>query len=123
LFAFAAPLGLFFGRLANFVNGELLGRIVAMPGEPGPWWSVRYPQELQTNHAPQLTADQQIQLYRLLDQVAPGWDEASGVGYESAIDRLIAVVQQGASGVARDLAPLLSARHPSQLYQAVAEGL
>lgn len=27
------PIGLFLGRIANFVNGELLGRIVAAPGE------------------------------------------------------------------------------------------
>ncbi|MCC6680040.1 MAG: prolipoprotein diacylglyceryl transferase [Phycisphaeraceae bacterium] len=42
LMAFAAPLGLFFGRIANFVNGELWGRAVSrdfplaviFPGDP-----------------------------------------------------------------------------------------
>lgn len=123
LVAFAAPMGLFFGRIANFINGELLGRIVAMPGEPGPWWSVRYPQELQTRHAPTLTPEQQSELYALLDRVAPAWDEPNGIGYAHAVDRLLAAVQSGAADVARDVAPLLSARHPSQLYQAAAEGL
>lgn len=31
LIACAAPIGLFFGRLANFINGELYGRITASP--------------------------------------------------------------------------------------------
>ncbi|WP_370337180.1 prolipoprotein diacylglyceryl transferase [Parvularcula marina] len=37
LFACAAPIGLFFGRIANFINGELYGR---------PWdgpWAVKFP--------------------------------------------------------------------------------
>lgn len=35
--ACATPIGLFFGRLANFVNGELFGRATAMP------WGVVFP--------------------------------------------------------------------------------
>ena len=27
----AVPLGLFFGRIANFINGELYGRATALP--------------------------------------------------------------------------------------------
>lgn len=122
LVTLAAPFGLFFGRLANFINGELLGRVVAPPGEPGPWWSVRFPQELLSGHAPQLTAEQQSQLLSLLDVVAPGWDQPGGVGYGGAVDRLISAVQSGVGDVGRELALLLAARHPSQLYQAVAEG-
>lgn len=118
----AAPAGLCFGRIANFINGELLGRIVARPGEPGPWWSVRFPQELLSGHAPELTPDQQSRLLALLDVVAPGWDQESGIGYVGAVDRLISAVQSGAGDVARELATLLAARHPSQLYQAIAEG-
>ncbi|MAO21117.1 MAG: hypothetical protein CMJ25_10240, partial [Phycisphaerae bacterium] len=41
--AMITPLGLLFGRLANFVNAELLGAVVAKPGEHAPWWAVRYP--------------------------------------------------------------------------------
>jgi phosphatidylglycerol:prolipoprotein diacylglycerol transferase len=118
LVALAAPAGLFFGRLANFINGELLGRVVAPPGEPAPSWAVRYPQELLTGHAPELTLGQQAELARLASDVAPGAD--------TAYAKLVAVVdavQSGAPGVAERLAPLLAARHPSQLYQAAAEGL
>lgn len=118
----ATPVGMFFGRVANFINGELLGRIVAMPGESAPWWSVRFPQELLTGYAPLLSTDQATKLTALLDRAAPGWSDAGGVGYRQAVERLIDVVQSGVDGFARELAPLLSARHPSQLYQALAEG-
>lgn len=37
LVAVAAPIGLFFGRLANFINGELYGRITDVP------WAVEFP--------------------------------------------------------------------------------
>lgn len=37
LLACATPIGLFFGRIANFINGELYGRTTDMP------WAVRFP--------------------------------------------------------------------------------
>ena len=36
--ACAAPIGIFFGRIANFINGELYGKISTLP------WSVIFPQ-------------------------------------------------------------------------------
>ena len=35
-----APMGLFFGRCANFINGELYGRITSVP------WAMQFPKEL-----------------------------------------------------------------------------
>ena len=35
--AAAAPIGLFFGRIANFINGELYGRVTTAP------WGIRFP--------------------------------------------------------------------------------
>ncbi len=120
--AIAAPIGLFFGRMANFINGELLGRIVAAPGEPGPWWSVRFPQELLSGYAPQLTSEQWAKLSALLDRAMPGWSTLGDKGYQHAVANMIDSVQSGVGDYAKELAPLLSARHPSQLYQAFAEG-
>jgi phosphatidylglycerol:prolipoprotein diacylglycerol transferase len=37
LVAAAAPIGLFFGRIANFINGELWGRVTDVP------WAVLFP--------------------------------------------------------------------------------
>jgi len=47
--AFITPPGLMFGRLANWVNGELPGKALpgAMQAAP-PWWSVKYPEEALT---------------------------------------------------------------------------
>ncbi|MBL8746244.1 MAG: prolipoprotein diacylglyceryl transferase [Phycisphaerae bacterium] len=116
--ALVAPVGIFFGRIANFVNGELLGRIVARPGEPAPWWAVKFPQELTEGHAPALDTDQSLRLAELASKVMkPGDDDWT------ALHRLVEAVQSGDAGIARDLEPLISARHPSQLYQAVAEGV
>lgn len=111
--ALASPIGLFFGRCANFVNGELLGRIVAAPGTPGPWWSVQFPQELLSVKAPVLSSGQGRQLHALAESAAPG--RPFGVQLEILVDKAAAYAEQ--------LRPLLSSRHPSQLYQATAEGL
>lgn len=110
--------GLMLGRLANFINGELLGRIAAMPGEPAPWWAVKFPTELGTKHAPTLTPEQGLKLTQLLKSVQVG-DEPEA----ASIDRLIAKIQSGSRELALQLEPLLAARHPSQLYQAACEGL
>ncbi len=118
IFTMLAPFGLFFGRLANFINGELLGRIVAMPGEPAPWWAVKFPQELLESNAPPLSAAQQVQLDALVESVG-----RPGEPYLAGVERLIEAVQRGDKAIAGQLAPLISARHPSQLYQAAAEGV
>ncbi len=131
MLALLAPVGLLLGRFANFVNGELLGKIVALPGQPGPWWSVRFPQELlgwnwiktddgprlmreASSHAPDLSPQQIEALDRLVMSVK--------AASETWHDGLKYVVTH-ASRYREQLEPLLSARHPSQVYQALAEGL
>lgn len=120
--------GLFFGRIANFVNGELLGKIVAMPGQPAPWWAVQFPQEMfsasmdKGGHRPPLTAEQAIALQRLIDahRGSAGTDEQA---FQRVIDLLHKGPAETSRRIAEQLAPLISARHPSQLYQAFAEGI
>ncbi|HZW10883.1 MAG TPA: prolipoprotein diacylglyceryl transferase [Phycisphaerales bacterium] len=116
-----APIGLFLGRLANFVNGELLGRVVASPGEPAPWWAVRFPQEVVSGHQSFRTDAQERALDGLVrGQMLP--EEA----WAHAYDRIVDTIQGGgAEGrrLAAELAPLLSARYPSQLLQAAGEGI
>lgn len=124
LCAFACTIGLGLGRVANFINGELLGKIVAAPGEPAPWWSVKFPQELLDGHAPELTPEQQVKLDELIKSVGPIATRDERV---DSIARMIEAVQhsgtQTATRLAKDLPALLSARHPSQLYQAFFEGV
>ncbi len=40
-----APIGLFFGRLANFINGELWGRVIDPAHAPA--WAMQFPKELE----------------------------------------------------------------------------
>lgn len=48
LCAIAAPIGLFFGRIANFINAELYGRVTDVP------WAVIFPEERAPRHPSQL---------------------------------------------------------------------
>lgn len=116
------PIGFFFGRIANYVNGELLGKVIAPPGQPGPWFSVRFPQELlgwssaqsHARHTPELS---EVQHDRLITLVADSMKPSDT--WSSALERIVARAAQH-----RDqLEPLLAARHPSQLYAALLEGL
>ncbi len=118
-------IGYTLGRLANFVNGELLGRIISAPGLPAPWWAVRYPQEMLTKHRPQLTPVQQTRLdFLVQEHMLPNerYIEVYDQMYLQAYHRVMESVISGATGVRERLEPLLSARHPSQLYQSL-EGL
>lgn len=128
LVAFVAPAGLMLGRIANFINGELLGKVAAQPGTDGPWWSVRFPQEIvhfphtqQLPNSIEYTPDQISRLEALLSRfgaVTHGWDGAR--------ERLLDAVHHSSgpehARLLADLAPLLTSRHPSQLYQAFVEG-
>ncbi|MCC5823599.1 MAG: prolipoprotein diacylglyceryl transferase [Phycisphaerales bacterium] len=118
--ALIAPVGLMFGRLANFINGELLGKIVAAPGQTAPWWAVRYPQEVLTEP------------YQRLVQTPEHWAAIERLGRESALpgedwergfDRLLTALQRGDAAAHAAIEPLISTRHPTQLYQALIEGV
>jgi phosphatidylglycerol---prolipoprotein diacylglyceryl transferase len=92
--ALVIPFGLLFGRLANFINGELFGR-VASPDVP---WGMRFP----------------------TDPVALRLLNADRLGLR---ERELAIEQAYETGYwdsIRDQVPL---RHPSQLYEALLEGL
>lgn len=121
LIAFIAPVGLMLGRIANFVNGELLGRVVAKPGAPSPWWAVQFPQEILSGHPVEYTAEQSRQLDQILGRFGLGTVPEGRV-----LDRLLDAIHHGSAtaqaALKAELIPLLSARHASQLYQAFAEG-
>ncbi|MCC6676244.1 MAG: prolipoprotein diacylglyceryl transferase [Phycisphaerales bacterium] len=118
--ALACPIGLGLGRVANFINGELLGRIVAGPGEPAPWWAVKFPQELLGELRPdELTPAREAVLARLVPGVTSIDDRAWYAGVKALVDRL----QHGSAEAAAILDPVLNSRHPSQLYQAFTDGV
>lgn len=126
LFAFGAPLGLFFGRIANFINGELFGR--AAP-ESLPW-AVKFPQEMgdwsldewreRIYHTHEAAS---MALANHIDAQEPGPGEVVPEDLPRYVDRLIAWIQAGDDQVKALVEQMLTPRHPSQLYGAVAEGL
>lgn len=132
LAAAVAPIGLMCGRLANFVNGELLGRIVAGPvqvGEDGPvdaapWWAVRFPQEIidrwgtsEITEANVRGAAEAMGMSHL-ELIYPEGQQRFFEGYHQLVESLRAGSQEAANAMPF----FLNARHPSQLYQAAVEG-
>jgi phosphatidylglycerol:prolipoprotein diacylglycerol transferase len=125
--ALVCPVGLGLGRVANFVNGELLGKIAAPAGTEGPWWSVQYPQELEwflVDPASGATSPDPSRLVQTPEQ----WGRIVALAREAApraateADAVHGLIARAPQYVER-LRPLVSARHASQLYQAAAEGL
>ncbi len=127
----AAPIGLMCGRLANFVNGELLGKVVASPpyeeGTTLPWWSVQFPQEILARTGTGEVSDRQMQLaaeavgMSYLELLTPEGMER----FQAAYQDMLADLRGGgptAAQASNFMETFLNARHPSQLYQAVAEG-
>lgn len=97
------PLGLFFGRLANFINGELYGRLTNVS------WAMLFPKEL-LDPKNAAEADRALTAARQIDPrlTSP----------EAIVQSIHA---QPALGEA--LRPILTPRHPSQIYEALLEGL
>lgn len=104
-----APLGLMFGRLANFINGELYGRAA---GEGVPW-AMKFPMSLVEEGR-----DVQDAAWQACTTVDPGLLPAAEVGY---LGGLVQVARENEE-VSRALGEFLTARHPSQLYEAALEG-
>ena len=96
-----APLGLFFGRCANFINGELYGRAANVA------WAVQFPKELLDHPA---EADRAI---AACAQIDPSLTTPEAI--VSAVHRQ--------SQVKEVLRTILTPRHPSQLYEALFEGV
>jgi phosphatidylglycerol:prolipoprotein diacylglycerol transferase len=128
LVALCGPVGIFFGRLANFVNGELVGR----PAGPEVTWAVKFPQDIF-----QWSSDTQklVSLTTVVEKVGitkDQWlewidkiriDANSRHAINSALEKIVDGIQNGNTAAKEAIAPLLEARHPSQLYGALGEGL
>ena len=113
LVAFAAPLGLFFGRIANFINGELIGR----PCSPNLPWAVKFPHEMYTWSHEQLT-----HIFRIIDGKSL-LSNALPLNLDYRLSQVIDQIQMGNKELTTIIEPLLTPRHPSQIYQALLEGL
>jgi phosphatidylglycerol---prolipoprotein diacylglyceryl transferase len=90
-----APLGILTGRIANFINGELFGRVTSVP------WAVKFPTEV--HHS---SFAQAVKFERF-----PQHSQEIMAFYEAHV------------GPREELVVMLNPRHPSQLYEALGEGL
>ena len=109
--AIVSPIGLFFGRVANFINGELWGKITDS------WCSVKFPTELRSSPG------------ELLYRAHSAAEQAAGVQVSTYMqsgqdywDALMQLCREHPAAL-QALAEYLPARYPSQLFEALGEGL
>lgn len=100
------PLGLFFGRAANFINGELYGRVAH-----GVAWAVKFPLSLD-----QEPAEVQAAAWQACVQIEPSLADAK------TLDPLISAARHNPQ-LSETLGQFLEPRHPSQIYEGLLEGL
>lgn len=129
LVAVSGPMGVFFGRIANFINGELVGR----PCDPSFPLAVKFPQDiylwpsLEFNKLEGLTSVvekvgvTQDQWLELLGKFR--FDSNAHEQVYAILTKIINQIQSGNLAAKEAIAPLLTARYPSQLFAAVGEGL
>ncbi len=113
--AIVAPIGLCFGRIANFINGELYGRVA----DAGNAIAMKFPLELYS-----LTAAQRQEAYAAVLRVSPEPIPAfiPGDPSYSPWHRIIELCQSS-DAVRETLGQFLTPRYPSQLFEAAGEGL
>lgn len=112
LMAFGGPLGLFFGRIANFINGELFGR--ACPRDFP--LAVQFPQEIAETWTPEQVAD--------LRQFALDQGEVySETQFHALYESTLAHVQAGDAVWVEQMSQMLTPRYPSQLFAGLTEGV
>ena len=127
LCVFGGSIGFFFGRIANFINGELYGRIAP----EGTSWAVKFPSEIfswgiKEKANLEALAPAVEKLGRVSSDEWLSWvnrfDGASQQAMAQVKELLVAATQNGNQEVIAALGPALNARYPSQLIQAGLEG-
>ncbi len=97
----AAPIGLFFGRCANFVNGELYGRPTNVS------WAMQFPKEMLEDST---VSDRAIAAVQKIDPSVADPEQVMQAARHHPI-------------LTDALRSILTPRHPSQLYEAFFEGI
>ena len=97
--ALAVCPGIFAVRVANFINGELYGRIIR-PGDWEPPWAMRFPTDGAVQHM---------------------FDFTPGMGKRGQELEVLKAMSDGRW--AQKISAYAPLRHPSQVYEALAEGL
>ncbi len=100
-----APLGLLFGRAANFINGELYGRVAE-----GVSWAMKFPLSLTAE-----SEETQSAAWQACSRIDPALANAQ------SLEPLISAARENPE-ISKALGEFLPARHPSQVYEGLLEG-
>jgi phosphatidylglycerol:prolipoprotein diacylglycerol transferase len=111
-----APVGLFFGRIANFINGELYGRVAT-----GVSWAIKFPMALRENR---IEAENFGAAANAVSKVVPGLMMSPDGRIKENDEIFMGILEASRSSpeARAALEPYLEPRHPSQLYEAALEG-
>ncbi len=129
LAAITGPIGFFFGRIANFINGELVGRVAPADFK----YAVKFPSDIlnwpnyQFNRLETLSASMEK-----IGIPASKWSEylsnfrtdgeARNQVY-SALHKLVNEIQLGNDALQHSVGAVLDGRYPSQIFASLSEGL
>ncbi len=136
---FGGATGIIFGRIANFINGELYGRVV----ESFTLWGVQFPNEITSWYYywnEEKLRSLKTAVSKLKSIKNPFGEKEIGASEAmwevfisnkdrftaeilSTLNKILSYVEKGHQEVILALKEVLPVRHPSQLYQAVLEGL
>lgn len=129
LVAVSGPIGVFFGRIANFINGELVGR----PCDPSFPLAVKFPQDIylwpsqefgRMNDLASVTEKIGVSRETWLELLGKfRFDQNARDQVYAIMNKIIEQIQSGNTAAKEAIAPLLTPRYPSQLFAAVGEGL
>jgi len=115
-----APLGLLFGRLANFINGELYGRVAQ-----GVAWAIKFPNTLVDGRVSEsrdfgAAVAAAAEVEPALTPALESWQQ--GAYSQGILFQQLLEAQRDNPAVSEAIAPFLEPRHPSQLYEGLLEG-
>ncbi len=124
------PIGIFFGRIANYINGELVGRpcpedfplAVKFPQDILQWPQTEVSRLTELTNVVEKVSELDKNLY--LEMVDKFRIDPSARDYVyNSLYQIIHAIQSGNTAAKEAIAPLLTPRYPSQLFAAFGEGL
>lgn len=116
------PIGLLCGRIANFINGELYGRIAH-----GVAWAVKFPDTFNRSELPEYGRFNEALGAAVIADSAFA-ERIGKISEQGFVDPRAAYLHEliesnrGSDAVNQAIAPYLEPRHPSQLYEGLLEG-
>ncbi len=137
LATFGGAIAIFYGRIANFINGELYGRVC----ENKCFYPLKFPEEMSRWMSVEGYSESLKSLYSVVKGIGPltlpsgtqlnpdsiQWNQwistNSMYNIRVYVDFIKQKVADGHQEITQALSLVLFDRHPSQLYQAFGEGL